>query len=304
MASYLQPIPRVAATESEEERTSGPPVEATASEVGANPRPTATSRSIAPRHTSSPLRLSVGPRLAFLDESETEKYPLNDSDKENTKAGSANGDDVSPVTPVKPLPAYPAEAWGANGARMPEPESRGGRSRHSTVRRQSALDWIVPHSDELNIPAAKIPRDRTVGDRLDPTLIKAQTARETFAFQAELTGYALNGAIGMQVVLGALTTGLSVVTTGKQTSIMTAILGGISTIVASYLAKARGSNEPENSISKIKDLEQFIRDLEAFRLDHGHVSGDKHDTEIGRFRQRFEELLGNINNEKHTTPPV
>lgn len=71
----------------------------------------------------------------------------------------------------------------------------------------------------------QIPRDRTVGDRLDPTLIKAQTAREAFAFQAKLTGYALNGAIGMQVVLGALTTGLSVVTTGKQVRRITALLG-------------------------------------------------------------------------------
>lgn len=87
----------------------------------------------------------------------------------------------------------------------------------------------------------------------------------------------------------------------RQTSIMTAILGGISTIVASYLARARGSNEPENSLSKIRDLEQFIRDLEAFRLDHGHVSGDKHDTEISRFRARFEELLGNISPYDHTS---
>lgn len=47
-------------------------------------------------------------------------------------------------------------------------------------------------------------------------MIKAQIARENFTFNAKLTGYALNGAIGIQVVLGALTTGLSVVTTGKQ----------------------------------------------------------------------------------------
>jgi hypothetical protein len=48
-------------------------------------------------------------------------------------------------------------------------------------------------------------------------------------------------------------------------------------------------------------LEQVIRDLEAFGLDHGHVSGDKHDTEISRFRARFEELLGNINPCGHTS---
>lgn len=76
---------------------------------------------------------------------------------------------------------------------------------------------------------------------------------------------------------------------------MTAILGGCSTIVASYLARARGSNEPELSITRVKDLEQFIRECETFKLDHGHVTGDKFDKELDIFRGRFEELLGNGN---------
>jgi hypothetical protein len=65
--------------------------------------------------------------------------------------------------------------------------------------------------------------------------------------------------------------------------------------VASYLARARGSNEPELSITRVKDLEQFIRECEAFQMDHGHVLGDKCDEKLETYRRRFEELLGNAN---------
>ncbi|TFK38440.1 hypothetical protein BDQ12DRAFT_605620, partial [Crucibulum laeve] len=137
--------------------------------------------------------------------------------------------------------------------------------------------------------------EKSAGERLDPTLLTAKAERDKYAFKAKMTGYALNAAIGMQVVLGALTTGLSAATTGRQTSIMTAILGGFATIVASYLARARGSNEPELSITRVKDLEQFIRECEAFKMDNGHVFGDKHNEALETFRRRFEELLGNAN---------
>ena len=71
------------------------------------------------------------------------------------------------------------------------------------------------------------------------------------------------------------------------------ILGGFSTVAASFLARARGTHEPELSITRVKDLEQFIRECQAFKMDHGHVLGDKYDDELFRFRNRFEELLGN-----------
>jgi hypothetical protein len=78
---------------------------------------------------------------------------------------------------------------------------------------------------------------------------------------------------------------------------MTTVLGGLSTIVAAYLARARGSNEPELSISRVKDLEQFIRECEAFKMDHGHRGegggGDGLEKELERLRGKFEELLGN-----------
>jgi SMODS and SLOG-associating 2TM effector domain len=72
-------------------------------------------------------------------------------------------------------------------------------------------------------------------------------------------------------------------------------IGALSTLVASYLARARGSNEPELSIARTKDLEQFIRECHAFQLDHGHTLGNSLDKELVGFRSRYEELLGNGN---------
>jgi len=69
--------------------------------------------------------------------------------------------------------------------------------------------------------------------------------------------------------------------------------GAIATLVASYLARARGSNEPELSITRRTDLDQFIRDCQAFRMDNGHALGHKYDDAIIGFRRKFEELLGN-----------
>jgi hypothetical protein len=72
--------------------------------------------------------------------------------------------------------------------------------------------------------------------------------------------------------------------------------GGFSTVVASYLARARGSGEPELSNARVKDLDQFLRECQSFKLDHGHVLGNQFDAELTRYRQRFEQLLGSVNN--------
>jgi hypothetical protein len=66
-------------------------------------------------------------------------------------------------------------------------------------------------------------------------------------------------------------------------------------LVASYLARARGSNEPELSITRTKDLEQFIRECQSFDMDYGHLPGREFDSELDRLRRKFEELLGNAN---------
>ena len=48
-----------------------------------------------------------------------------------------------------------------------------------------------------------------------------------------------------------------------------ASLGAISTILASYLAKVRGSGEPEFSTIHARELNTFLRDIEGFIMDHG-----------------------------------
>jgi SMODS and SLOG-associating 2TM effector domain len=79
----------------------------------------------------------------------------------------------------------------------------------------------------------------------------------------------------------------------QQTALATTVLGALTTVVASYLARTRGSNEPELSITRVKDLEKFIRELEAYMLDFGQLTGDDHDAKIIAFRTSFEEILGN-----------
>lgn len=74
---------------------------------------------------------------------------------------------------------------------------------------------------------------------------------------------------------------------------MTAILGGISTIVASYVARVRGSGDPEKSRLRARDLDQFIREAELFEMDYGFAKGDEYKEELMSFRTRLEEILGN-----------
>jgi len=143
----------------------------------------------------------------------------------------------------------------------------------------------------------------TVYDRLKPTIDHAKEHLAKFARKAAITGMALNIAIGLQVLLGALTTALAAATSGKQTSIAISCLGGLSTMVASYLARARGSNEPETSLSRCRNLEQFIREAEAFSLDFGHVLGNEHDQRLIKFREHLEEILGNVNGNTKLAEP-
>ncbi|KAI0085259.1 hypothetical protein BDY19DRAFT_896981, partial [Irpex rosettiformis] len=138
-------------------------------------------------------------------------------------------------------------------------------------------------------------REKSIAERLAPTLRHAEEELKKAQVQAKATGWSLNVAIGAQVILGALTTGVAAATTGRQTSIATSILGGLSTLAASYLAKARGSGEPEASSLRCKDLENFVRDLQNLRLDRGYLSGNEHDEIVQNFRDRFEEIMGNNN---------
>jgi len=206
-----------------------------------------------------------------------------------------------------PLPELHRDR-GVHGPLPPLPQARvaGGEGRLPMLRTvdshlsggpRSGIDWIVPvDHDKL--------RRHTVGERLQPTLDTAIEEKNKYAIKARLTGYALNVAIGLQVIMGSLITGLSASSTGKSSSLKTTILGGLNTFVAAYLARARGSNEPELSITRVKDLEQFIRECQAFQLDHGHVNTGEFDPQLIGFRRHFEQLLGNASGERKLSPPV
>jgi len=55
----------------------------------------------------------------------------------------------------------------------------------------------------------------------------------------------------------------------------------------------RSSSEPEASRLRAKTLDHFLREINAFRLDHGHVVGPQWDKEINGFRLGLENMLGN-----------
>jgi deferrochelatase/peroxidase EfeB len=65
----------------------------------------------------------------------------------------------------------------------------------------------------------------------------------------------------------------------------------MSTLVASYLARMRGSSEPENSVLREQTLSDFIRKLRSFLLDHGNESGADHDKNVENFRKDLDRLL-------------
>ena len=60
---------------------------------------------------------------------------------------------------------------------------------------------------------------RTVGERLQPTLDIAVIEKEKYSAKAKWTGFTLNAAIGIQVLLGSLTTGLSALSASGGTSV-------------------------------------------------------------------------------------
>jgi SMODS and SLOG-associating 2TM effector domain len=125
--------------------------------------------------------------------------------------------------PLPPLPQ--ARLAGTNRLPMLQPVD----SRISGGPR-SGIDWIVPVGDKVSaftIPSAphmtdfsfpQSPLRRTVGERLQPTLDTAIAEKNKYIVKARMAGYALNAAIGLQVIMGSLITGLSAVTTGKHAS--------------------------------------------------------------------------------------
>ncbi|TFY67537.1 hypothetical protein EVJ58_g1550, partial [Rhodofomes roseus] len=162
-----------------------------------------------------------------------------------------------------------------------------GPDRYSAgLSRALTLDYVVPTVDpekkgsEMGLSNTS-EGERTVKQRLMRTLEHAQKERDASKRKAMMSSYALNICIGIQIILGAITTGVAAASTTSRTSTSVGIpiLGGLSTLSASYLARARGSGEPELSIVRQHDLDHFIRDTEAFLLDRGHLIGPQYDAE-------------------------
>ncbi|KAI9455707.1 hypothetical protein BJY52DRAFT_1188258 [Lactarius psammicola] len=141
----------------------------------------------------------------------------------------------------------------------------------------------------------------SVGSRLYPTLEEAVKVRDTASLQAKWTIYSINIAIAFQVVLGALTTTLGASLQGNSSRISIAVLGSLSTLVASYLARTRGTSEPESSLLREQALSNFIRKLRAFILDCGTQEG--HDNAVENFRKELERLL-NASDPNTKKPPL
>ncbi|KAG1849962.1 hypothetical protein F4604DRAFT_1687262 [Suillus subluteus] len=240
--------------------------------------------------------------------SATEK-PLLGSD--SSRGHSPGRDRNDPYTDFEPVPQAPPATRSRDGHLMRGMSRRTGHAPVSA----SGLGWILPVEEKPHVCAAPpvyfalilslTLQRRTIGERLDPSILNAERERAQYATKAKITGYALNIAIGLQVLLGALTTGLAAALTGKQVSIATTLLGGMSTLVASYLARTRGSNEPELSITRVKDLDQFLRDCRSFKMDHGHEYGTAENglnDHLEHLRKRFEELLGNADGQRKLSP--
>ncbi|KZT65683.1 hypothetical protein DAEQUDRAFT_768630 [Daedalea quercina L-15889] len=301
------------------------------------PRPAMPAMSAsAPTTSATPVPPAAGPSqprqaTSSSDESPTEEHILLQRPPGQTPPRLNHRRAVSNVAHAAiasdPI-AYPARTLSYHSAagrhrsirqdRPERPASAGvptgmGPDPYPGLSRRSTLDYVVPPADrerDVRDRDSKMgmsfmsARENTVSERLKPTLEHAMAARAAAKRKAKYSGYALNICIGIQVVLGAITTGVAAASTTSRTSTSVGIpiLGGLSTLAASYLARSRGSGEPEKSVVRAHDLEHFIRDAEAFLLDRGHLIGPQYDAEVRRYRTRFEEIMGHVSGKNGVEP--
>ncbi|KAH9020197.1 hypothetical protein EDB84DRAFT_1622993 [Lactarius hengduanensis] len=171
-------------------------------------------------------------------------------------------DDVDPVR--SPITAYYVPAWPAADSSVGD----------------SSLDQT---------------REKTVALRLKSTIDSATQERDKAAQKAKWTGLALNIALGLQVLMGALTTALGAALSGKNFRHRSRYPSSAvrQRSWQSYLARMRGSNEPSTSLLRAKALNHFLREIHAFALDHGHEVGREWDDRVNGFRLGLENMLGN-----------
>lgn len=115
----------------------------------------------------------------------------------------------------------------------------------------SFLDYINTYRFQSHYSGQPL----SVAERLRPTLETAQQHQKTYSTQATVYAVVLNVCITLQILLGAMITALAAVAS-KHAGATTAVLGACSTLVATYLAKARSGGEPESSRGRSTDLEK------------------------------------------------
>ncbi|KAH8977158.1 hypothetical protein EDB83DRAFT_2538140 [Lactarius deliciosus] len=206
--------------------------------------------------------------------------PVQASLRQRVASDPGNGSAHRPVRHSEPLPVL----------RLDRPGSGVFRQRPATYpgEYESREEWAPARA--MSPSQATYPLG-SVGARLHPTLEEALKVRNSASLHAKWTTYSINTAIALQVLLGALTTALGASLHGNSISISIAVLGSLSTLVASYLARTRGSSEPESSLLREQALSHFIRGLRAFILDKGLSTDESHDQAVENFRREFERLL-------------
>ncbi|KAI9430234.1 hypothetical protein H4582DRAFT_1792915, partial [Lactarius indigo] len=132
---------------------------------------------------------------------------------------------------------------------------------------------------------------KSVGDLFQPMIAVATAERNKAAQTAQWTGWTLNATIAGQVLVGAVALGGAL--SGRHKLVAISILGGASTFVASYSIRTRGSDERKASLLRVKALNHFLREIEAFQLIHGHEVSREWDEKIYGFRLGLENILGN-----------
>lgn len=168
---------------------------------------------------------NLGPSVALSSTSSELKLDLNDT---------------SSLQPLRTNSDHLAAQPIQSSVRLPEPSA--GRRDNKTnnndndekfTNGHTGIDWIVPKEPAVrddfisNLNHIELETQGgglTLGERLQPTLDNAIVERDKYSLKAKWTGYTLNAAIGVQVLLGALTTGLSGIAVSGGRSVNTFLI--------------------------------------------------------------------------------
>lgn len=100
---------------------------------------------------------------------------------------------------------------------------------------------------DSRFPLSTIQKHKSVEERIKPTLNRVTKLRRHYQLRSLWLSWMINIALGLQVILGALITGVAASSTPKGAQVSTSILGGASTLLAGFLARMKGSDEPATS---------------------------------------------------------